>query len=175
LDVEESVLDGWISGARPIPANAQLLIAGILSQPPRELFTDLAPEETRRRQPGRSYAGRKPRVEGAATVMPAQATLARGWRALTRARSGSQTAVEAAKVLIGVVYDEVTYPNFKSSVKDPALHDMYALWWSDHRAYQDRVGNPAARSGLAQDADPEDLDAPFFDGVRQQRPKAHHD
>jgi hypothetical protein len=82
---------------------------------------------------------------------------------------------EVAKVLISVVYDEVTHPNFKNSVKDPALHDMYALWWGDHRAYHARVGNPVPRFGLAQRAEPEDLDAPFFDGVRQQRPKAHHD
>ena len=44
LDTEEGVLEGWISGAKPIPANAQLLIAGILGQSPRELFTDLPPE-----------------------------------------------------------------------------------------------------------------------------------
>ena len=44
LDAEDGVLEGWISGARPIPATAQLLIAGILGQSPRELFTDLPPE-----------------------------------------------------------------------------------------------------------------------------------
>jgi len=44
LDAEDGVLEGWISGARPIPATAQLLIAGILGQSPRELFTDLPAE-----------------------------------------------------------------------------------------------------------------------------------
>lgn len=34
------------------------------------------------------------------------------------------------------------YTNFKNSVKDRELHDLYALWWGDHRAYQEK---PEAR------------------------------
>ena len=33
---------------------------------------------------------------------------------------------------------EIDYGNFKDSVKEDALHDMYALWWNDHYRYQTR-------------------------------------
>ena len=32
----------------------------------------------------------------------------------------------------------IDYSNFKDSVKEDELHDMYALWWSDHEGYQGR-------------------------------------
>ncbi len=44
---------------------------------------------------------------------------------------------EVAGVIAAHVLD-IHYPNFKSSVKDRQLHDMYALWWGDHRKLQDR-------------------------------------
>ena len=31
---------------------------------------------------------------------------------------------------------EIDYGNFKDSVEDDRLHDMYALWWGDHHKYQ---------------------------------------
>jgi hypothetical protein len=36
-----------------------------------------------------------------------------------------------AKHIIGI-----DYGNFKDSVKEDALHDMYSLWWGDHHRYQ---------------------------------------
>jgi hypothetical protein len=30
----------------------------------------------------------------------------------------------------------LSYTNFKDSVADKELHDMYSLWWSDHHRYQ---------------------------------------
>lgn len=32
---------------------------------------------------------------------------------------------------------EVTYTNFKDSVKDNELHDLYAGFWTDHHRYQE--------------------------------------
>ncbi len=41
---------------------------------------------------------------------------------------------------------EITYDNFKGSVADPALHDLYADFWSLHRRYQEN-GGQRDRSG----------------------------
>jgi hypothetical protein len=30
----------------------------------------------------------------------------------------------------------IDYGNFKDSVKEDTLHDMYAVWWADHHRYQ---------------------------------------
>lgn len=32
----------------------------------------------------------------------------------------------------------IDYDNFKDSVREPRLHDMYATWWQDHYRYQNR-------------------------------------
>jgi hypothetical protein len=45
LNVESSQFDSWISGKESVPANAQMMIAGVLEIPQRDLFTDLPPEE----------------------------------------------------------------------------------------------------------------------------------
>jgi hypothetical protein len=47
LGVEDSQFDAWMSGKEPLPGNAQLMIAGVLETPRRDLFTDLPPEETK--------------------------------------------------------------------------------------------------------------------------------
>ena len=47
LSVESSHFNAWISGKEPIPANAQMMIAGVLETPRRDLFTDLPPEEAK--------------------------------------------------------------------------------------------------------------------------------
>jgi hypothetical protein len=47
LTVEASQFNAWISGKDPIPTNAQMMIAGVLDMPRRDLFTDLPPEEAK--------------------------------------------------------------------------------------------------------------------------------
>jgi hypothetical protein len=47
LNVEGSEFNAWISGKEAIPTNAQILIAGVLEMPRRDLFTDLPPEEAK--------------------------------------------------------------------------------------------------------------------------------
>ena len=42
--------------------------------------------------------------------------------------------------LVAASVKEIDYPNFKNSVKDPGLHDMYSAWWSDHYHYQSQKG-----------------------------------
>ena len=32
--------------------------------------------------------------------------------------------------------NNLDYGNFKASVRERELHDMYALWWTDHRTLQ---------------------------------------
>lgn len=34
------------------------------------------------------------------------------------------------------------YGNFKDSVEENDLHDMYALWWGDHFKFQDKIEHP---------------------------------
>ena len=33
----------------------------------------------------------------------------------------------------------LSYDNFKNSVQEKELHDMYLTWWSDHNKYQEKV------------------------------------
>ncbi|WP_052341289.1 hypothetical protein [Salinarimonas rosea] len=40
--------------------------------------------------------------------------------------------------LIADRIEEIDYPNFKYSVEDDALHDLYAGFWQDHWRYQHR-------------------------------------
>jgi hypothetical protein len=53
LTVEASQFDAWISGKDSIPANAQMMIAGVLEMPRRDLFTDLPPEQAKQSVDGR--------------------------------------------------------------------------------------------------------------------------
>lgn len=50
------------------------------------------------------------------------------WRVLA-------TRSEVAALVAKSVTD-IGYTNFKNSVTDDPLHDMYALWWSDHHRLQ---------------------------------------
>lgn len=45
LNVEDDTLQPWISGEKPVPMEAQKMIAGVLGVPVRELFTDIPPDE----------------------------------------------------------------------------------------------------------------------------------
>jgi hypothetical protein len=45
LGVSEATLDSWLVGKTPVPASAQKLIAAVLDQPLRDLFSDLPPED----------------------------------------------------------------------------------------------------------------------------------
>jgi hypothetical protein len=47
LGAEDSQFDAWMSGKEPLPGNAQVMIAGVLETPRRDLFTDLPPQETK--------------------------------------------------------------------------------------------------------------------------------
>lgn len=38
--------------------------------------------------------------------------------------------------LIAAKVAAIDYGNFKNSVKEPGLHDMYSTWWCDHNQYQ---------------------------------------
>lgn len=48
----------------------------------------------------------------------------------------SVPAAQIAKLVAKRVTD-IDYDNFKDSVREDKLHNMYALWWSDHRKFQD--------------------------------------
>ncbi|WP_445504809.1 hypothetical protein [Microvirga sp. G4-2] len=37
--------------------------------------------------------------------------------------------------------NEIDYPNFKNSVRDDGLHDLYADFWELHYRYQQRKGD----------------------------------
>jgi hypothetical protein len=36
--------------------------------------------------------------------------------------------------------EEIDYPNFKDSVQEPGLHDLYASFWQLHYRFQQRKG-----------------------------------
>ena len=38
--------------------------------------------------------------------------------------------------ILFIQVSSIDYDNFKDSVGDKALHDMYAIWWNDHYQYQ---------------------------------------
>lgn len=40
----------------------------------------------------------------------------------------------------------IDYGNFKDSVKDKKLKEMYSLWWSDHYKYQRALHSPIDES-----------------------------
>lgn len=40
--------------------------------------------------------------------------------------------------LVASHIEEISYTNFKDSVKDDELHDMYSTWWGDHYQLQAR-------------------------------------
>jgi hypothetical protein len=45
--------------------------------------------------------------------------------------------------------DGINYPNFKNSVKDDDLHNLYLAFWGDHHRYQqsaERKKNRAERA-----------------------------
>jgi hypothetical protein len=45
LQAKDDDFEDWVSGKEPMPANAQMLIAGVLQTPPRDLFTDIPPDQ----------------------------------------------------------------------------------------------------------------------------------
>jgi len=45
---------------------------------------------------------------------------------------------------------DINYDNFKDSVEETRLHDMYALWWNDHYDYQNQKGAYTAPTGNKQ-------------------------
>ena len=47
LNVEDAQFEGWISGKDAIPGAAQIMIAGVLGMPPRDLFTDIPPDDAK--------------------------------------------------------------------------------------------------------------------------------
>ncbi len=50
------------------------------------------------------------------------------WRVSVPASMIAQLVCERIKA--------IDYGNFKDSVKEPKLHDMYSLWWHDHHKLQ---------------------------------------
>jgi len=47
LSADDDQFEGWLSGKDAIPGAAQTMIAGVLEMPRRDLFTDIAPDETK--------------------------------------------------------------------------------------------------------------------------------
>jgi hypothetical protein len=45
--------------------------------------------------------------------------------------------------LIAEKISDITYDNFKNSVQEKKLHDLYAGFWCDHRGYQEEACRPA--------------------------------
>jgi len=45
LQAEDAEFAGWLSGTEPMPANVQMIIAGVLQTPPRDLYTDIPPDQ----------------------------------------------------------------------------------------------------------------------------------
>jgi hypothetical protein len=45
LQATDQEFEGWISGKEPLPANVQMIIAGVLQIPPRDLYTDIPPDQ----------------------------------------------------------------------------------------------------------------------------------
>jgi hypothetical protein len=61
-------------------------------------------------------------------------------------------AAVSKRELAGLVAERIgalDYPNFKDSVTEPALHELYARFWLLHRDYQDRLGRPDRSRHLA--------------------------
>jgi hypothetical protein len=47
LNTEDAQFEGWISGKDAIPGAAQIMIAGVLGMPLRDLFTDIPPDDAK--------------------------------------------------------------------------------------------------------------------------------
>jgi hypothetical protein len=45
LQANDDEFEGWVSGREPMPANVQMIIAGVLQKPPRDLYTDIPPDQ----------------------------------------------------------------------------------------------------------------------------------
>jgi hypothetical protein len=45
LQAKDEEFEGWVSGKEPMPANVQMIIAGVLQKPPRDLYTDIPPDQ----------------------------------------------------------------------------------------------------------------------------------
>jgi hypothetical protein len=45
LQAKDEDFEGWMSGKDPLPANAQMIIAGVLQTPARDLYTDIPPDQ----------------------------------------------------------------------------------------------------------------------------------
>ena len=45
LSADDGEFEEWIGGTKAIPPDAQKMIAGVLGIPPRQLFTDIAPDQ----------------------------------------------------------------------------------------------------------------------------------
>jgi len=45
LQASDEEFEGWVSGKEPIPPNVQMIIAGVLQTPPRDLYTDIPPDQ----------------------------------------------------------------------------------------------------------------------------------
>jgi hypothetical protein len=45
LQAKDEEFHGWVTGKDPIPANVQMIIAGVLQIPPRDLYTDIPPDQ----------------------------------------------------------------------------------------------------------------------------------
>jgi hypothetical protein len=45
LQAKDDEFEGWVSGREPMPANVQMIIAGVLQIPPRDLYTDIPPDQ----------------------------------------------------------------------------------------------------------------------------------
>jgi hypothetical protein len=63
------------------------------------------------------------------------------WRLLT-------SRAKIARLLVNKV-ETLSYVNFKDSVKDDRLHDMYLTWWSDHHQFQNDPERKKYRHALA--------------------------
>lgn len=46
LQASNDEFEGWVSGSEPIPPNVQMIIAGVLQTPPRDIYTDIPPDKT---------------------------------------------------------------------------------------------------------------------------------
>jgi hypothetical protein len=47
LNAEDAQFEGWISGKDALPGAAQIMIAGVLGMPLRDLFTDIPPDDAK--------------------------------------------------------------------------------------------------------------------------------
>jgi hypothetical protein len=45
MGAKDDEFQQWISGREPMPANVQMIVAGVLQTPSRDLFTDIPPDQ----------------------------------------------------------------------------------------------------------------------------------